>query len=492
MGKLKQLSNGHLWPFITRYWVPCLFSFSLAIRLLSIASERFWYDEAFTSFIASLSPLRAMQAVAGDVHPPLWYIISWLTARILGDGELALRLPASLLGALSCVLLYKIIRPIGKKEAMLSSGVLAVLPAQLAYSQEARMYALLCCLVLGGVYAIQRRKWMIAMVIFVLLMYTHNLACLYVAPMGIWSLIRGRKKAAKYLPISLSYLPWLVVALRQLRSVASSFWIPDPASIGGALHYVLYTTFYNRLPPWAQWHGALSAMVLTLVSFWILRREIKKIWHLVMIGVLPSAEMYGISLAWKPLMLDRALIPSGACLAALWALAWTRCNRRGRAVLGALGVPMLLLSFVAYYANTGGQNADYTDVVEYVLSEWEQGDAIYNNSLSSVILFDRLIPDDKPNYILPNIGDLSQSLTEETKQAMGIKQREIDADQLPGMGYKRLWLFYIDTPVTSDYERDTVLEVWHSYREIDVWVVAENQFGKFAVVQLDLTCPIST
>jgi hypothetical protein len=479
--------SGRSWRFITSHWLLCLLVFSLAVRLIAISSERYWYDEAFTALIAGLSPLRALQAVAGDVHPPLWYIISWLTAHALGTSEIALRMPAAIFGSLSCLVLYKVLVPVGKREAMIGSGLLAVLPAQLAYSQEARMYSLLCFLVLLAIHSIQRGKWLRVMICLVLLMYTHNLSALYVAPLGVWSLVKGRKKALRYLPVVAAYLPWLVVAVRQLRSVAASFWIADPGSVGAALHYMLFTTFYNRLPAWAQWHGALAGISLTICSLWILRRDLKQLWHLVMIGVLPSAEMYSISLAWKPIMLDRALLPSGACLAALWALAWARSKRLGRYAMASIGVPMLALSFVSLFANVGSQKADYTDVVESVLAEWQDGDCIYNNSLSSVILFDRLLPPELPNYILPNIGDLSQSLSEETKLAMGIKQREIDADRLAGLGYRRMWLMYIDTPVTSDYERDAVLQVWHHYREIDVWWLAREEFGEFAVVQLDLT-----
>lgn len=490
MEKFKRLWRGYLWRFIMSHWPLCLFTLSLSIRLLALTGKRFWYDEAFTAMIADLSPFRAMQAVAGDVHPPLWYFISWITARLIGTGELAQRLPSALFGSLSCVLLYKIVRPLGKNEGMIVSGLLAILPAQIAYSQEARMYSLLSCLVLFAVYSIMRGRWMAAITALVLLMYTHNLACVYVLPLGVWSLLKGKKQAMKYLPICLAYLPWLVVTWHQVQSVNSAFWIADPGNIGGALHYIGFSTLY-LLPDWAQWHGAICSILLTCYAIWILRADLKKLWHLIMVAILPSAEMYGISLAWRPIMLDRALVPSGAFLAALWAIAWTRCNRLQRAILGSIGVPMLVLSFSFYFLDSVIIKPDYTDIIDQVMEEWKPGDVMYHNSLGSVILFDRHLPDDLPNYILPNVGDLSQSLSEPTKQAMGIKQREATAAQLATMGYKRLWLMYIDSPVTSDYEHDRALQLWNSYYEIEVWPIGSDEYSEFSIVQLDLTRKLS-
>ena len=85
-----------------RAWWPlaALVLLAAALRLATLDLQSFWYDEAFT-------PVRVLHTSVGAtlrsvVHtensPPLWYLIAWLDARLLGDGELALRLPSALAG----------------------------------------------------------------------------------------------------------------------------------------------------------------------------------------------------------------------------------------------------------------------------------------------------------------------------------------------------------------------------------------------------------
>ncbi|MDQ6811372.1 MAG: hypothetical protein M3Z95_05695, partial [Actinomycetota bacterium] len=71
-----------------------------ALRLSTLDLQSFWYDEAFTPVHVlhrSLwATLRAM--VHSENSPPLWYLIAWADSRVLGTGEVALRLPSALAG----------------------------------------------------------------------------------------------------------------------------------------------------------------------------------------------------------------------------------------------------------------------------------------------------------------------------------------------------------------------------------------------------------
>jgi hypothetical protein len=56
-----------------------------------IAHESFWYDEAYSSVIASYLPWQIPAQVWVDNHPPLYYMLLSLVRMALGNSEWALR-----------------------------------------------------------------------------------------------------------------------------------------------------------------------------------------------------------------------------------------------------------------------------------------------------------------------------------------------------------------------------------------------------------------
>lgn len=114
----------------------------LAIRLVS--SRGIWLDEATSIWQAQLSlPEMFHQLRTIDVHPPLHYVVLWLTVRVAGTGELAVRLPSIVAATALIPLLYAAGRDIYDRRAGLVAAALAtVAPFAVWYAQEARMYAL--------------------------------------------------------------------------------------------------------------------------------------------------------------------------------------------------------------------------------------------------------------------------------------------------------------------------------------------------------------
>jgi hypothetical protein len=112
------------------------------LRLL--ASRGIWLDEA-TSVKQATMPLGDMLGELGavDVHPPLHHLVLWVTVRVLGTGELAVRLPSLLAATALIPLLFVIGRDLYDRRAGLAaSGLATVAPFTVWYAQEARMYAL--------------------------------------------------------------------------------------------------------------------------------------------------------------------------------------------------------------------------------------------------------------------------------------------------------------------------------------------------------------
>ena len=129
-------------------WWPlaALTILAAALRLLTLHLQSFWYDEAFTPVHVLHPSLWA--TLRSFVHtentPPMWYVIAWADSRVLGSGEIALRLPSALAGIATVPVAWAIGRELTGRRAtaIAAAAFVAVNPSFVWYSQEARAYAL--------------------------------------------------------------------------------------------------------------------------------------------------------------------------------------------------------------------------------------------------------------------------------------------------------------------------------------------------------------
>jgi mannosyltransferase len=138
-------------PALTRSlpaWWPlaALTILAAILRLTTLGEQSFWYDEAFTPVHVLHSSLTATlrSVVHTENTPPLWYILAWADARVLGTGEYALRLPSALAGIATIPVAWAIGRELTARRttAVAMAAFVAVNPLFVWYSQEARAYAL--------------------------------------------------------------------------------------------------------------------------------------------------------------------------------------------------------------------------------------------------------------------------------------------------------------------------------------------------------------
>jgi predicted membrane-bound mannosyltransferase len=90
---------------LASWWVlAVLIVAAAALRLSTLGLQSFWYDEAYTPVHTLHASLTAtLSAVAHTENsPPLWYLLEWAIARVLGTGVVALRLLSAIAGIL-CV-----------------------------------------------------------------------------------------------------------------------------------------------------------------------------------------------------------------------------------------------------------------------------------------------------------------------------------------------------------------------------------------------------
>ncbi len=116
----------------------------LGLRLIGL-NQSLWLDEA-VQVLASRMPLNDFfsQYLPADFNPPGYYLITHYWIKLFGDSEPAVRMTSVILGTLSLVVFYLILRKLRmtSNELLITTLLLATGPLHIYYSQEARMYSL--------------------------------------------------------------------------------------------------------------------------------------------------------------------------------------------------------------------------------------------------------------------------------------------------------------------------------------------------------------
>ncbi len=176
------------------------------LRLASIDQQSFWYDEAFTPVhVLHPSLWATLHSVAHTENtPPLWYLLAWADSRVLGTGEVALRLPSALAGIATVPVAWAIGRELcDRRAAVACAAFVAVNPLLLWYSQEARAYelfVLMAALAMLCFVRAEREPTGRRMAAFALsgslALLTHYFAVFLLAPMALWLVCERRTRRA--------------------------------------------------------------------------------------------------------------------------------------------------------------------------------------------------------------------------------------------------------------------------------------------------------
>jgi mannosyltransferase len=129
-------------------WLIALTALGLLLRRYRLGAQGLWFDEAD---LAARARAPLAELLAAFLRPgengPLYGLLMAAWVRLAGDGELTLRLPSMLAGALAVPALALLGRALGGwRIGLLAAGLLAISPYAVWYSQDAKMYALLTLL----------------------------------------------------------------------------------------------------------------------------------------------------------------------------------------------------------------------------------------------------------------------------------------------------------------------------------------------------------
>lgn len=227
---------------LQKEWVvlPLIVIFGVLLRLINIGSEPYWVDEIvglqITKHFQNLGELISYLKLTG-YYPPLYFIVLHYWTNMFGYGEMAVRLLSLIFGTGVIILTYVL----GKKlfpnyqVGLISALIVAILPIQIEYSQEARPYIIFCFFGLLAAISLwkyleseQWRRLIYFNLATIVGLYLHySFVFFLVAAYGYWLLIiifnRRQSAGPRLLPlvisaalIFLAYWPWLGGPVEQI------------------------------------------------------------------------------------------------------------------------------------------------------------------------------------------------------------------------------------------------------------------------------------
>ncbi|HEX8522369.1 MAG TPA: glycosyltransferase family 39 protein [Tepidisphaeraceae bacterium] len=217
-----------------------------SLRFYHLGRHSLWFDEGLTARLLRAPLPDMLHAITTyEQTPPLFYFLLRPVVALLGDSESILRLPSAIYGTLSVLALYLATqRAFNTAAALTSALLLALSPYHVAYSQEARAYALFVLLTILSsdllMRAFQRRRgWIDALYILTstALLYTHLYGIFVLAAHHVAWLVStaAHRKAPRPLDlprwftlnfaIAILYAPFLPTVRDWLGIVQHGFWV---------------------------------------------------------------------------------------------------------------------------------------------------------------------------------------------------------------------------------------------------------------------------
>lgn len=443
--------------------VAVILILALGIRLLGIAARPIWYDEAFSILFSETGPaamlygtLAPAGAGSADIHPLGYYTLLWLWMKAFGTSLVATRSLSILAGLLSIYLVYLIALEwlSDQKTARLGMLLAALSPFLIHYAQEIRMYSFLALWLLLTTYAYQRgakssdRKWWLGFSISAALaQYTHHLAAFYLVALALMPLLQKKWKTLYAVALSglgavVLYLPWGLQLPAQFSKVQSAYWVerPDISKI-----FTLLIVFVTNTPLPANLTAVVLAIVLIIISIALIqsvrhtRQTLEKegLW-LLYLSFAPPLLLFLFS-QWRPVYIERALLPSGAifCIWLAWVLVRTELSIVVRySLLGLL----MFSSGLGVYQHVTYRDfpyGPYQELDESLRGRLSDGDVIVHSSKFSMLpamLFDRELPQ---SFVGDVQGSRTDTLAPATQEVLGIEAETDIQGATRGAG--RVW-----------------------------------------------------
>lgn len=354
----------------------------LAVGSLTVRAP-LWNDELYTWYFSQLATMGDVwDALATGVEqlPPLYYVVTRSSLALLGDNEIALRVPSALGFFLACACLFAVVARRTSAWYGLVAALVPLASGAAPYSWEARPYALVVGFAAAAVLCHQLRadavRPRLAALALALALAAatgvHYYGVLVVIPILIAEAVRARLRhkldwmvaaalCAPIVPLAVS-----VPLVREARRYAGAFWTDfDLGSAPEFFVFLLRADVFtaSRIPTWLGLGFAAAVLGSGLVV--VLRRpRVAQIEVGAAVGflLLPLAGVIGGELVTGAYV-ERYVLATVIGPALLLPLALHRVAR-GRQVPAMLGAAALALWFgilFQYWHRDVGVDVDRRD-----------------------------------------------------------------------------------------------------------------------------------
>jgi len=419
---------------------------AFCLRLFRLDEREIWYDEAFAVLYAEkdlgailYGTVTTVEGAAADIHPLLYYFFlhHWMS---FGQGPVMVRFPSVVFGMLSVCLVFRLGRELfDPRVGILGAGLTAISPFHIWYSQEARMYGLLCLTSLLSIYFFakvwKQGKWFHwpAFTIFTALsLYVHNLAFLILLTLDLLVLLRRRWELLRplfvsHVVIGFLFLPWLLLVPGQFAKVQQAYWIPKPG-LSELVRTLMIFTFNLPVPDWLLpfcLFFSLLLLCLTLYRAILLPAALNERanWAerlALSLSFTPVIIMFLISQV-KPVYIERAVL---VC-ALVYYVAVAQSVLKGRlprpVILSLAPVPMLMMASLWYQYNYSGfPRSPFREANAYLREHYQPGDMIIHDNKLSFFpshYYDRAL---QQEYIGDLPGSPTDTLALPTQEVLGL------------------------------------------------------------------------
>jgi mannosyltransferase len=411
------------------------------LRFYNIGKQPLWLDEAFSVWLGKQSLADIVRVTVDvDTSPPLHYFMLHYWIALGGDGEVWTRTLSALVSILTIPAIFFTGKLLASAEVgLISALIFAVSPFQVAYGQEARMYAPMA--LFGGLslwmtaylltderahtqvigsqlkaYLFTRGPrqplycittdlaWLGYMVFTALTVFSHTTGIFL--PLAVNIFVLGLILFRRFFPgregnlhapmlrnwiiaqigLFLLYLPWLPSFYKQSQGVIAQFWIPKPTAkiVGDTLKSLLMDYLPTRLA-WGNWVWAGFGAAFFLSIFYFRRKQAQFIF-LAVLFFIPLVAEIAIS-NWRPIFADRTLIWTTLPLYILVAAGISQLRYRSFVLTATLVLFTIALLSLNYFF-TYVEKERWDQAAAYVAKSVQPGDLVIYNAGWVQIPFD--------------------------------------------------------------------------------------------------------
>ncbi len=424
----------------------------LFLRLYHLGSESFWLDEGYSISGAKQSLVDIFRTAPEDLHPPLYFFLLHGWFKLFGDAEFSARLLSTLFGLLSVFAIFKLGSLLFDEETgLIASLIMSVSVFHVYYSQELRSYTLMAFLAIASFYFFcaylkqegrSHRYLVWNIVLSFLLLYTHSFAVLVVLTQNLCFLLNllfgGRTARTKVRPwvlsqffLFISYLPWIISAIKTTAITRHNIWIPKPSLLTFAGAFYKYA---GSVPVLILFGLAVLFLVLYYRSY-----SRSKFFYFLLVWLFITVGVpFAVSLIFTPVYVYRYLIAGS--VPAYLLVAFSIRSLRLRWLRWAMVIALVIFSLMGVYASYATIDKEqWREAASYVDAHAQKGDLVVFSAGYCQMIFDHyskkegLVKREFPKLVYRTsllIDDNSREVTEQ------------NVKELPKLteGYDRVWL----------------------------------------------------